>query len=236
MKNVQDIRDEFAVKLKNKEFVVLPSGTKTIEISPAFFVASEPLILGEVNDDYVRRELEWYESQSLNVNDIPGGPPPIWKKCATPEGAINSNYGWCIYSQENGLQYQNVREELKNDPSSRRGVMIYTRPSMHLDQNAGGKQDFMCTNAVQYVWRYGALYAYVNMRSNDAYHGYRNDYAWQRRVLENLARDLDTEVGEMYWFAGSLHFYEPHFYLVDHFDRTEEISITKKEYDERYAT
>jgi len=214
MNRVQDIRDKFSTILRDKSFVVLPGGIKTIEISPAFFLADQPTIFGEINHDYIARELKWYESMSLNVNDIEGEVPAIWKKVATPDGVINSNYGWAIYSEGNGHQYEKVRAELAKDPSSRRGVMIYTRPTMHVDQNFEGMQDFMCTNSVQYVVRYGVLSAYVSMRSNDAYHGYRNDWAWQRHVLVQLAEDLQVEPGDIWWFAGSLHFYESAFKFV----------------------
>ena len=56
--------------------------------------------------------------QSLYVDDIPGETPKIWKDIASDEGKINSNYGWCIYSEENGYQYHNVKRELKNNPNS----------------------------------------------------------------------------------------------------------------------
>ena len=46
--------------------------------------------------DYAKREIEWYESQSLYVKDIPGKVLKIWEMCADKDGKINSNYGWCI--------------------------------------------------------------------------------------------------------------------------------------------
>ncbi len=232
---VDQIRERFTNVLSAKHFVVLPNGTRTIEIMNACFVANEPTILGDVNHDYVQRELAWYDSQSLNVNDIPGGAPTTWKRVATPGGLINSNYGWMIYSTENGSQYDNVLAELSKDPSSRRAVMIYTRPSMHLDQNTGGMQDFACTNTVQYLIRHDELHCIVNMRSNDAVFGYRNDWAWQDLVLRKLAKDLRVGVGDIYWNAGSLHFYEQHFYMVDHFAKTGAVGgITKEQYRKAY--
>jgi thymidylate synthase len=186
-----------------------------LEIRSASFVADEPAIFGKVNEDYVARELAWYESMSLNVNDIPGGPPAIWKQVADKEGYINSNYGWCIWSPMNGNQYDNVVAELKKNPDSRRAVMIYTRPSMWNKYNINGMSDFMCTNAVQYLNRYGKLFAVVQMRSNDVVFGYKNDYAWQSHVLDKLCAELGLMRGDIYWNAGSLHVYERHFDLVD---------------------
>ena len=52
------------------------------------------------------------------------------------------------------------------------------------------------------------------MRSNDVVFGYKNDYAWQKHVLDMLAADLFVEPGEIYWNAGSLHVYSRHFHLI----------------------
>ena len=218
---VSNIRNIFKEKLKMEDFVIDKTGVKTIEIINAAFFANEPSIFGTVNQDYVQRELEWYKSMSLNVNDIPGGPPEIWKMVANPNGYINSNYGWCIYSQQNGNQYENVLNELIKNPLSRRATMIYNRPTMHDDYNKGGMSDFMCTNAVQYLIRNNKLNALVYMRSNDAVFGYKNDYAWQKHVLEELVIDLrnewldDIQIGDIYWNVASLHVYERHFKFVD---------------------
>lgn len=212
MIRVRDVRDELQKKYERGEFVTVGT-SKTVEIAPAFFLADEPSIFGIPNQDYIDREKRWYNSMSLNVNDIPGGTPEIWKRCATPDGRINSNYGWAIHHHANGSQYDNVRNELKRDPNSRRGVMIYTRPSMHVDQNVDGMQDFMCTNTVQYFIRDGRLHCLVNMRSNDAVFGYNNDWPWQAHVLHLLAVDLGVYPGDTWWCAGSLHVYERHFSL-----------------------
>jgi thymidylate synthase len=211
---VKNIREEFQYLLKNEVYVTDKSGVKMLEIRSAGFIADEPAIFGTPNQDYINREIAWYESQSLNVNDIPGGPPAIWKQVADKNGYINSNYGWCIWSDENHHQYENVRRELTDKPDSRRAVMIYTRPAMWSSYDFNGRSDFMCTNAVQYMIRWGRLHAIVQMRSNDVVFGYKNDYAWQKYVLDKLAKDLDVQAGEIYWEAGSLHVYERHFDLV----------------------
>ncbi len=218
---VYDIQQEFARKLVDGEFVTDKGGSKTIEIVNASFLADEPSIFGTVNEEYVAREKAWYRSMSLNVNDIPGGPPKIWQQVADKNGMINSNYGWCIYSQENGYQFTKVLEELLASPLSRRATMIYNRPSMHEDYNKNGMSDFMCTYSTQYYLRDGLLHASVFMRSNDAVFGYKNDYAWQRYVQEQLLDALNGRkgtvygLGDLHWNAGSLHVYERHFELVD---------------------
>jgi len=211
---VGNIRNSFYQKLVKEEYVTDKTGVKTLEIMNASFIADQPAIIGKVNEDYVERELAWYKSQSLNVNDIPGETPAIWKAVATEDGYINSNYGWCIWSDENHNQYTNVLDELKNNPDSRRANMIYTRPTMHSDYNRNGMSDFMCTNNVQYLIRNGELNALVYMRSNDAVFGYKNDWAWQKHVLDSLCKELNVPAGQIYWNVSSLHIYERHFGLL----------------------
>jgi thymidylate synthase len=240
LQTCHEIRQEFARLYKEQKFVTDKSGVKTVEIMGANFWANSPLIFGAVNEDYVQRELEWYKSQSLNVNDIPGGPPAIWKQVADKDGMINSNYGWCVYSEENNDQFWNVVTELEDRPDSRRAIMIYTRPSMWGDHNRNGRSDFMCTNTVQYMIRNGRIHAIVSMRSNDAWAGYRNDFAWQQYILQEVVQELRYrgkyyERGEIMWNAGSLHIYERQFYLLEHYLKTGDLTITKEQYDAKYG-
>lgn len=237
MMYTHEIRASFVNKLVGKDFVTDKSGVKMLEIVGASFIPTDDTIFGSVSYDYVNREIDWYKSQSLNVFDIPGGPPAIWKQVCDKDGFINSNYGWCIYSQENGSQYKNVLNELMINPESRRAIMIYTRPMMWEDYDKNGRSDFMCTNAVQYVIRDNKVSAIVQMRSNDAIFGFKNDYAWQKYVLSTLVENLNEltgseyEVGSIVWQAGSLHIYERHFYLVDNFLLTGQTTISKEDYD-----
>ena len=214
MLTVRDIQVELYNKLIREDFVTDKTGVKTVEIMNAAFIADQSAIFGTVNQDYVERELQWYLSKSLNVNDIPEPVPAIWKAVATPDGRINSNYGWCIYSEENGNQYFNVVKELRNNLDSRRATMIYNRPSMHQDYNKDGMSDFMCTNAVQYLVRDGQVNALVYMRSNDAFFGFRNDFAWQKYVLDQVSESINIPAGNIYWNVASLHVYERHFDLL----------------------
>jgi len=238
----KDIRKQFVDLLQDDKFTSVNreasmtalAGNTTIEIVGATFLADEDAIFGEVNWDYVAREEAWYNSMSLNVNDIPGGAPAIWKAVADKEGFICSNYGYTLYSPENFSQYDNLAAELKKNPESRRAIAIYTRPSMWLDYNKNGRSDFMCTNTVQYLIRAGKLVTVVNMRSNDGWAGYRNDRAWARHVQDKLAKELGVEVGDLIWQVGSLHIYARNYYLVDHFAKTGQIHITKDEYRNLY--
>ena len=197
---------------------------QTVEIQNANFICTRDYIIREPSYEYVQREIEWYKSQSLFVEDIPGKVPPIWVKCADHDGKINSNYGWCIWSNENGNQYKCCLRTLLADPQSRQAVMLYTRPSMQKDATENGRHDFMCTYAVQCFLNpandgYSLKYI-VYMRSNDAVYGYNNDYQWHKFVQEMLADDYSKKAGvevtcePIEWNAASLHVYDKQFDLL----------------------
>ncbi len=220
MQTIKDIRNYFITALENEEYVEDKTGVKTLDLVGASFLADAPAIFGTPNEEYISREIAWYESQSLNVKDIPGETPAIWKSISSDSGMINSNYGYLISSDENFNQYQSVLTQLLVDRQTRRAVMIYQRPTMHEDFSVDGMSDFICTNAVQYLIRGNQVNAVVQMRSNDVIFGYRNDYAWQLHVLQNLVADInrhgeaDYKVGDITWQVGSLHVYERHFKFV----------------------
>jgi len=229
--NVSDIRKHFIEELKNENFSWDKSGVKTIELIGASFHADEPSIFGTPNEEYIADELRWYDSMSTNIHDIrsEGEPPAAWKYSANEHGEINSNYGTLIHSDKYFNQYGQALDELLHNMDTRRATMVYTRPSIWTEYNENGKNDFICTNAVTYYLRDGAIHAVVQMRSNDVVFGYKNDYAWQLHVLKSLVDDynycyLDNAadadyrkemvVGNIIWQVQNLHVYERHFDLV----------------------
>ena len=221
--NTEDILKLFKNKYKNGEF-----RGKTVELQNIHFICDKDYIVREPNYDYAKREIEWYESQSLNVNDIPGDTPKIWKQVATSLGYINSNYGWCIFGEDNGKQYEHCLKSLLKDHMTRQAVMIYTRPQMQTDWNKNGMHDFMCTHYVQCflnevqhpennVEVYELKYI-VYQRSCDAVFGFNNDFQWHKYVYDKLYNDL-IEAGIpmsenkpfIEYNCGSLHVYDRHF-------------------------
>lgn len=220
----EDIKQEFIKKYINNDFRIIGNSTQqstTIEIQNAHFIVDKPWILREPNYDYFNRELEWYDKKSLNINDIPGKIPSQWKLCATPDGYINSNYGWIIYSDENYNQFESCVNKLIADPYTREACMIYSRPSIQQEYNKNGMHDFICTYSVQCfinnINNDNYLDYIVYMRSNDAIYGFCNDSLWHitvmNRLKERLSKELNENIklGKLYWNAGSLHIYERHF-------------------------
>lgn len=231
MQKVTDIRNYFIEELKNENFTRDKSGVKTIELIGASFHADEPAIFGTPSEQYISDELNWYDSGSTNIFDIrpEGEPPAAWKYSANKHGEINSNYGTLISSDKYYRQYDMALDELLTNMDTRRATMVYTRPSIWAEYNENGKNDFICTNAVTYYLRNGAIHAVVQMRSNDVVFGYKNDYAWQLHVLTQLVNDYnfcymdnaadadyrkEMVVGDIIWQVQNLHVYERHFDLV----------------------
>ena len=229
---VSDIRQHFIDELAAERFTVDRSGSKTIEMLGASFLADEPAIFGEVNEEYVNAELQWYKSQSTNINtlgEIYGKSPAAWQYSANKYGEINSNYGTIVYSDKYFNQFEHALAELLSNPDSRRAQMVYNRPSIWKEFNENGKNDFICTNAQTFYIRDNKLHMVSQMRSNDVVFGYKNDYAWARHLMQemvtcyNMSNPVVQEtfhaeplltVGDLYWQVMNLHVYERHFNLV----------------------
>lgn len=171
----------------------------------------------KTKEAYVKKELDWYMSQSTDAQMI-GQTASTWLKCCDKNHKVNSNYGFLMFSPQNGYQYKNVVEELSYDYDSRRAVAYYTNPWMHY---VGGK-DHICTLAVQYLLREDFVHAIVFMRSNDIVYGLIGaDLFWQNEMLQSIAADLtiayDRQIGagSITWQVGSLHIYEKHWGKLD---------------------
>lgn len=227
MYNTSDIKKQLQDLYRSGKFRITKSGVTTVELQNVQFECDKDYIIREPNYDYAKREIDWYKSMSLNIFDIEGKVPEIWKQCADVNGDINSNYGWMIWSKENGSQYKNCIWQLANDPATREAVMIYNRPSMHVDATSNHKHDFCCTYAVQCFLNedtennsYKLKYI-VYMRSNDAVFGFDNDVIWHTYVRDMLVNDLNgildkpVEAENIIWNAGSLHVYERHFKFLE---------------------
>lgn len=225
--NVNDIREYFIGELMNENFTTDKTGQKTIELIGACFIADEPSIFGTPNQEYISSEIDWYNSQSTNINDIHGEdkePPAAWKYAADKYGNINSNYGHLVFSEKYFNQFESAFSELIRNPDSRRAQLTYTRPSIWNEYNEGGKNDFICTLGQLFYIRNDLLHMVSSMRSNDVYFGYRNDYAWAQYLMDLFVMKWNEHVpyschnkikkGQLTWQVCNLHVYSKHFNLV----------------------
>ena len=201
------------------------NGTK--ELIHQVFLADKNYIVREPKEPYQSNELHWFISQSRNIKDLEqfaGFVPKIWKEIAETDGTINSNYGWCCLSKENGSQFENAICHLELDKNSRRGIMIYNRPSMHTDwitnrdytANNGSyrlmqddfwkhdadtynklRGDFMCCQNNHFLIRDDKLEMTVHMRSLDAVFGYNADYIWFDFIFNMALQKLQRTYPEL---------------------------------------
>ena len=65
------------------------------------------------------------------------------------------------------------------------------------------------------------LISVVQMRSNDVVYGYKNDYAWQLWMQDEVCALVNMDrfenrimPGDIHWQVQNLHVYEKHFGLV----------------------
>ena len=221
MINVNNIRDYFLFELAAERFTIDKTGQKTIELLGASFIADEPAIFGTPNQEYIDAEIKWYKSESTNINDIHEDkePPAAWKYSADKHGNINSNYGHLLFSDKYHEQFEQAISELVRNPDSRRAQMVYNRPSIWVEFDENGKNDFICTNAQTFYIRDNKLHMVSQMRSNDVVFGYKNDYAWAQYLMDRaidslLEFGIEVEKGDLIWQVMNLHVYERHFGLV----------------------
>lgn len=169
---------------------------------------------------YVKAELDWYKSMDLSIIGHEGiENNPTWQSCCTQDDKkeVNSNYGWCVFSEENGSQYDNCLEVLKKDKTTRNAIIIYNRPSIYKEYKRDGMHDMTCTMYSHFFIRNNKLYMVHQMRSNDIRFGFIcSDLAWNCFVYQNMYEDLketypDLEVGVIRWTSDSMHLYSRHF-------------------------
>lgn len=206
--------------IENEDFIVDSQGGRTAELIGTRIVfnvtqATMDFDVKKTNTDYVKRELGWYLSGSLNIHPIMDG-VKIWEHISDPRGYVNSNYGHLIFSEDNGCQYKNCVERLLANRHTKRAVMIYTRPTMWKDCHRGGMDDFICTDGVQCTVRGNSLIYMVKQRSCDLIYGLFNDLAWHQFVASMIVDTLKLplEKAVIVYFPFNLHVYEKHFRLI----------------------
>ena len=181
---------------------------------------------------YIQHEKDWYLSLDRSIISHEGiENNKVWQHVASKDNKkeVNSQYGWIVFSPENGnlnkSQYDNCLEQLIKNPNTRQAGMIYLRPSIWNEYNENGKNDFICTIAVWCEIRNNRLDYIVQMRSNDFFTGYVNDWAWHYYVYHKLLKDLqdngiNVKSGRIRWNANSFHVYDYNFeQLIDIYNR-----------------
>lgn len=219
MIKVREVRERLLNIYKDTNF---DETNDPVEIINGSFLADEPSIFGQlsgIDEDYIRRETDWYMTLSKNLHDFTPPIPDSWLKLASKDGRINSNYGWCLFSKDNKNQFSNALAALINNESSKRGSMIYNRPSMHLDFKKFEKNDFINIYSTQVLIKGNKLHYIVYMRCLEAVMKYKSDYHWHK-LIHGIALDYliktypKLKKGDMFFNAASISVYPNHYYLL----------------------
>jgi len=165
------------------------------------------------NADYAEAEINWFMSRNRCIKGWPMiEDNTIWSRIATDKGMVNSNYGWCAFSPENGngkrSQYDFAIEQLLKHPDGRQALIYYGRPQIQWEWNDGkhAKYDMICNILTQLLIRQNRLYYIQTIRSNDAIFGFINNFIWhcymyQKREYYHLRPEQYREVMQAVQFA-----------------------------------
>jgi thymidylate synthase len=192
------------------------------------WVADDESMIGKVNPDWVRRELAWFNSGSRYLADMEGPVPKLFQACAGAGGEVNSAYGYILFNEEavtEGDKYGTIYDRLvqrfhREGLGTRHGVAIITDRDIHRMATLNGRNDFICTNALNVmVDQENRLHIIAQMRSMDAVFGYRADFSmWedlQHRLIQDISTPNDRVVaGDITFQVANLHVYPRHFAML----------------------
>jgi hypothetical protein len=197
------------------------------------WVADKDSMIGQVNPDWVRRELAWFNSGSDLLEDMEGPVPALFKACAGWDGKVNSAYGHILFAlgdysdrlpyagHRNDTLFNRVVDTFQREGlGTRHAVAIITDRDIHTLASFNGRNDFICTNALNFmVDQENRLHIIAQMRSMDAVFGYRADYSMWDDLMENLLGNLERSYpelkrGTITFQVANLHVYPRHFELL----------------------
>ena len=205
---------EVSKKLMKDGKNIAPRNLATKELNDVWLELDNPgksivtLLSRNTNMRYLKEELKWYMSGSLDVKDI-NKHSSFWTKLADSNGTVNSNYGNIAFKSKYAgkSQYEWCLNSIKNDINTRQAVINYNQPK----HKYNGNKDFVCTLAQHFIVRNDKLDSLVFMRSNDLIFGLTYDMPWFCLLQKKLAKDLNLPLGVYKHFATSLHVYIKHF-------------------------
>ena len=190
------------------------------------WVADKPSMIGKRNEDWVRRELDWFLTGSNSLADMEAPVPQAFQACAGWDGKVNSAYGHILFGQGEYLPqpptlYERVVNTfLSEGTGTRHAVAIITDRDIHELARWNGRNDFICTNALNFmIDDDGRVHLMAQMRSMDAVWGYRADYSMWDLLLNMLVNDLrkagfSVQRGDITFQVANLHVYPRHFHLL----------------------
>lgn len=160
-------------------------------------------------------ELLWFIKGDTNVKYLQDNNVRIWNEWADENGDLGPVYGyqWRHWTNSRGQeidQLQNVIDQIKNNPDSRR-IIISAWNAGDLDKMALAP----CHAFVQFYVANGKLSCQLYQRSADVFLGVPFNIASYSLLTHMIAQVCDLEVGEFIHTFGDLHIYKNHIQQVD---------------------
>lgn len=165
---------------------------------------------------YVVAELLWYLSGS-NLTEWIANYSSFWRDISDDGKTANSAYGARIFKPHPRIaggsfsQWDYIKNELKNDPDSRRAVVHIRSPWDSVE----AKLDVPCTLSLQFFIRDEKLHLVAHMRSSDLILGIAYDIPAFTMLQELMAFELGLDLGTYTHVSNSLHIYERHYEMVE---------------------
>lgn len=200
----------------------------------ACWIADSDSMIGERNEDWVRRELDWFNSASNSLEDMEPPVPALFEACAGDDGRVNSAYGYILFSENPevlGLEdlpinkvpslYDRALNALfREGAATRHAVVIISDRDIHAMSIDKGRNDFICTNALNFmIDHHNRLHIIAQMRSMDAVFGYRADYSMWDDLMKRMLKDINEKMaaywgevkrGDITFQVANLHVYPRH--------------------------
>ena len=164
--------------------------------------------LGRLDYDYIEKFYDWLISGSTDTEEAFKEYPNVAKFLKKPENSLlpdnfNTFYGPRIVGQR-----EQVVNELKSNPNSRRAVISILKDSDLILLGTDEKLEFPCTDSATFFIREGKLNCHLHMRSQNMVTVVKLDmYLWARFTCE-MAKELGVETGTFSSSIVSAHVFE----------------------------
>ena len=172
----------------------------------------------------VIHELLWFLNGSTDNNKLKDNGVHIWDEWEDESGDLGPIYGyqWRHWLDQNSGesidQIQNVIDQLRNNPSSRRIIVsawnVADLPDESISPQDNVKNNKMalapCHALFQFFVSQGALSCQLYQRSCDTFLGLGFNIASYSLLTHMLAQQCDLNVGDFIWTGGDVHLYLNH--------------------------
>jgi len=170
-------------------------------------------------------ELLWFINGDTNTKYLNDNGVKIWDAWANEKGDLGPVYGaqWRNWNNEDIDQLQQIIDQIKTNPNSRRLMISAWNPSVMPDTNvsfeenvANGKAALPpCHAFFQFYVAEGKLSCQLYQRSADVFLGVPFNIASYALFTMMVAQVCGLEAGEFIHTFGDVHIYNNHFDQVD---------------------